>query len=81
MTRDDEPRLCIHCHNRIMRNEDGVWGNEDWIRRGYHSIGLTCQSWAPGRLIEPVDSEHEYRHFPGILIADPAEIDWEAADV
>lgn len=70
MTRDDEPRLCIHCRNLIVRNEDGVWANAIWVERGWHSIGLTCPSWEPGHLREPMDTEHAGRHYPGILIPD-----------
>lgn len=78
--RDDEPRRCIHCGILIVRNEDGVWGNASWIERGYHSIGLTCPYWEPGRLLESMDTKHEGSHFPGILIADVEEAEVEDWD-
>lgn len=68
-------RFCIHCQAIIARNENGIWGNAVWIDRGVHSIGLTCPSWKPGRLREPMDTKYEGFHFPGILIADMEEVD------
>lgn len=82
MTRDDEPRFCVHCGNHIARDGEGnwtyaVWAYDDRISDG---IGIKCPSWEPGRLREPVDTFHRDRHFPGILIVDMEAVDIEDWD-